>query len=435
MQTSVPRTLPGALTTHQSPPFAVPMRYMLLGVIGFGVFAIDLLAGLVHVGRGELMSPAVVSLTHVLTLASLLSFVMGAVYQLSTVAFLVPLASLRVARWNFWAYLVGLVGFLPAMATWWTTGLVVFGTWTALSIAVYATNVAVTVHHAKSRGPMQWFVEAAHLYLILAVTVGVLLALATQSPGFARWTLELLATHIVLATGGFFTFLVMGFSMKLLPMFTLSHGWTDKRARSTFLFANTALWAWILGVWMHVEMLLWLGGLAGVVTFVLYVLDVRSIIRKRMRKKIEPPIQTAMVAAGTGTTGLLLVLLTLALHRGGTGWQAVVVFYLLGWIALTVIAYSYKIVPFLIWTRRYGKQAGKEKIPLISDIINLNQSRPVYIGFTAGFMLLAISTAWLWVPGALAGGGLVAVSVFVFSIQMLRVIDIPVAVKELSTDD
>ncbi|OFW78602.1 MAG: hypothetical protein A2201_08580 [Alicyclobacillus sp. RIFOXYA1_FULL_53_8] len=70
------------------------------------------------------------------------------------------------------------------------------------------------------------FIVSAHGYLILGVSVAVLLVLADSGTvlAFNNWIGPLIASHILFAAGGFFSFLVMGFSFKLLSMFTLSHG-------------------------------------------------------------------------------------------------------------------------------------------------------------------------------------------------------------------
>ncbi|WP_029422916.1 hypothetical protein [Alicyclobacillus macrosporangiidus] len=101
MERGMPAGGPGGVVTSQSPPFTVPMRYMLLGMAGFVLFAFDLAAQSIHLSGGGALLPAVIALTHLLTLGSLLSFIMGAVYQLATVAFLIPIASERSARLNF----------------------------------------------------------------------------------------------------------------------------------------------------------------------------------------------------------------------------------------------------------------------------------------------------------------------------------------------
>ncbi|MBX5436972.1 MAG: hypothetical protein IRZ33_07120 [Alicyclobacillaceae bacterium] len=450
---------PGAVSVSQSPPLTLPIRHMLLGVLGFALFAVDLLAQSLSLGRGDALSPVVVALTHVLTLGSLLSFAMGAVYQLTTVAFLVPLASVWAARWNFWLYAAGVAGLTGSMAAWWTLGLTVFGTLTAVALYAYAGVVLATLARTQVRGPMRGFVLSAHVHLILAVTVAWAMILAVTGrggPGLARWAMPLLGTHILLAVVGFFTFLVVGFSYKLLPMFTLSHGFSIRRQPWTLALSHTGLWLAVVGLWWGgpggdgagasaaarpfawavpwagPQILDAIGALLGVAAFVNHLLDIRGILRKRMRKKVEPPIQAAIAAAAAGLLGALLAVLGFVWPRGVGAWESAVTVYLLGLITGTVMSYGYKIVPFLVWTKRYSKQAGRDSTLRIADLLNPERARPVLAGFGSGVILLAIGTELgSWVVTVL-GALLVAAAVAVFVAEVIRVVDLRQAGREWS---
>lgn len=425
------------VVTSQSPPFAVPIRYMILGVVCFGLFAIDLTLQSGSLAQGNPGAPAVVAMTHLLTLGALLSFVMGAVYQLATVAFLIPISSVPAARWNFWLYVVALAGLFASMDRWWATGFLIFGFLMVAAITMYAVVIIVSLFRTKIRDPMFGFVVSAHGYLILAISVAVLLVLADSGrvPALNNWMGPLIASHILFAVGGFFTFLVMGFSFKLLPMFTLSHGFTTGRQKWTLTLAHLALWVLIVCVWAHVTDLMWAGALLGVVAFVSQLLDVRDILKKRMRRKIEPPIRAVFAAVAGGIIGLCLLLVQLVWQRGEAGWQSVVLFYLLGVITFTVMGFAYKIVPFLVWSKRYSKPTGKGKPTLISDLINLNRAWPVLIAFGLGLIVLTGSSATEWKPGAIGGCGLVALAILTFCVQILRVIGPQKVAKELLDHD
>ncbi|MCL6597379.1 MAG: hypothetical protein K6T81_01410 [Alicyclobacillus macrosporangiidus] len=466
MERGVPAGGPGGVVTSQSPPFTVPMRYMLLGMAGFVLFAFDLAAQSIHLGGGGAFLPAVVALTHLLTLGSMLSFIMGAVYQLATVAFLIPIASERSARLNFWLYAVSVCGLIASMALWSPGGLLVFGSLATVSLYVYAILIIVSVSRSKIRGPMLWFVISAHVYLMAAVAAAWLMIASISGFGLGGVFSQLVATHILLAVGGFFTFLVMGFSFKLLPMFTLSHGFPTWRQKWTWALAHAAVCLVFIGIWAKLDALEWLGGVAGLTAFASLLFDVRDIFRKRLRKKIEPPIRSVVVAAVAGIIGVLFMLAQFGMTRGQDGWQGVVTFYLLGWVVLTLMGYAYKIVPFLIWTERYSPKASrntvpgggtgpggspasgsgsaavamspsakKEKIPVIADLIQLDRSWPVLWGFAFGVVVLSFSGVAAFAAGAVAGSIVIAVSVLWFVWQLQRVVHPKQVAKELRGHD
>jgi len=428
----------GGGVTSQSLPYAIPIRYMMLGVVCFGLFAIDLAFQAGSLAQGNPGAPAIVAVTHLLTLGALLTFVMGAVYQLTTVAFLIPISNVPMARYNFWLYFAALAGLFVSMANWWSLGFLIFGLMMVVSIYIYAIIMIVSLFQTKIRGPMYGFVVSAHAYLILAVSVAVLLVLDDSGtlPALNNWMVPLIVSHILLAGGGFFTFLLMGFSFKLLPMFTLSHGFATSRQKWTLTLAHLALWLLIAGVWTHITDLLWGGVLIGVVAFSSQLVDVRGILKKRMRKKIEAPVRAVVASVIGGILGLCLLLGQLLLQRGQAGWQSVVLFYLLGAITFTVMGFAYKIVPFLIWSKRYSKPPGKGKKPiLISDLIHLNQAWPVLIAFALGLITLTVSSAAEWRLGAIVGGVLIALAILTFCIQILRVMDPQKVRKELFERD
>ncbi len=426
----------GGIATSQSPPFTLPMRYLLLGVVGFGVFALDLAWQSTALGANRTWSPGVVALTHTLTLGSLLAFVMGAVYQLTTVAFLIPIRALRVARLNFWLYAVGATGLVVSMAQWWLVGMMVFGSLTAVSIYLYAGLIAWSIATAKTRGTMLWFVGLAHLYLAVAVTVAWLMIVSLQGGGFLAGVIEkLLWTHILFATGGFFTFLVMGFSFKLVPMFTLAHGFSGARQTWTLLFANLALWGLVAGVWVDSRLWLWGAGVVGLAAFVNHGMTLFEIVKKRLRKVVEVPLKAVLAAALVGMGAVALLLLQLGMALQAPGWQGVVALYVMGWITLSVMGFAYKIVPFLIWNQRFSKNVEKNKTPMIADLLHPHHARPALWGFTLGLLLLTVGTMADWFFATVVACVLISLSILVFCVQMLIVIHPKKVIKELTAID
>ncbi len=416
----------GGLRTSQSPPFTLPIRYMLLGILSYILFAVDLLTQLRAVQANDPGAASVVALTHALTLGALLAFVMGAVYQLSTVAFLIPVLGQKAARWNFWLYLVAFLGLWHAMQTWSSTGFLIFGSMAAIAIWVYCGIILWSLAKSRVPGPMRWFVVSAHAYLAVAVAVAVLLVLTdgNATPGLNPWMDSLIATHIILAVGGFFSFLLMGFSFKLFPMFTLSHGYAAWREKWTFGLAHIAVAALLAGVWLHTGWLMAVGALCGAGALGNHLWYLRSVMKKRMRKVLEPPIIGVVTAAALGMAALLAFTVLIALRQAQSDIQSVVSFYLWGCVTLTVMSYTYKIIPFLVWSERYGPRSGKEKVPLMSQLLPLKYSVPVFYAFAAGVAATSIAVPLRAVWAVAAGCGLVSAALIAFAVEVLYVINI-----------
>ena len=110
-------------------------------------------------------------------------------------------------------------------------------------------------------------------------------------------------------------------------------------------------------------------------------------------------------------------------------------FYLMGWVTLTVMSYAYKIVPFLIWTKRFSHGVEKGKTPLIKDMIHVERARPVVVVFLVGLITMAVSSVWQFTLGATLGAALCALAVLWFCLQMAKVLQIRKLSKELMARD
>ncbi len=421
----------------QSPPFAVPIRYMTFGIVCFGIFAMDLAFQSHHLASGDPGAPALVALTHMLTLGSLLSFVMGAVYQLATVAFLIPIANVPLARINFWLYSLSLIGLFISMSLWWASGFLLFGGLAVVALFIYAIVMLRSLTQVKVKDVMWGFVVSAHVYLILAITFAIVLLSVDSGAmnALSPWMNQLIATHILLAAVGFFSFLLIGFSYKLLPMFTLAHGYQTKWHRWTLILAHSAMLFLLLGIWSSMALFTWFGLVAGVCVIVLQAVSLKDMVRHRMRKKVEAPIHAVFYALTAGLLAIGLFSVAIVTGGGQVSWKSVVTLYLLGWVTMTMMGFAYKIVPFLIWSKRYSHHKGPGKAPVIADLVNVSQSRPVFIGFALGVVTLTAGEISMWLPLTVFGAILTAFAILLFCIQMFRVLDLKKLGKELSDHD
>ncbi|WP_206831112.1 hypothetical protein [Alicyclobacillus fructus] len=421
--TSRPLTGTGPGPVAQSPPVTLPLRYMAVGLVCFLLFACDLAW---QVNRGVLFSPgapAGVTLTHLLTLGGLMSFVMGAVYQLSTVAFLVPIASVRWARVLFYAHVVGLVGFLASFAAWWPAGIVIFGAWMAAVLYGFCGNMMVSLLRARDRGPMWRFVFFAHLHLALALAAAVTLILGDANlwPAAQAEQMAILATHILLAGGGFFGFLIFGFSYKLVPMFTLSHGYDTRYEQWAFWASLFALYALVVWSWAPSLAIGLVSALGVVAAFLTHALAVRQILKRRVRRRVEAPIRGVLAALALGVLWAMGFAWHVTSFRDAAIWRGLVPFALLGFVSLTVVSLAYKIVPFLAWTRRFAGTKRTGSSVLISHLLDVSSARFVIGGMALGATGVGLGApfgaAWL----CEAGAWMVAASLGVFAFHMSSV--------------
>lgn len=355
-----------ALAARHAPDVVLPLAHLLTGV------AAALLGGLaLLVWAPQLLAEPVgafptLAVTHVFTLGWLAMSVVGATYQVVPVVLEVRLRSERLARAGYPVLLVG-------------TGLMVAGFWTAhpslliaggasvvAALLAYAGHITLTALGAQRRARvLQRFFLAANGYLVLACVLGGLLAAAL------RWNLlraDLLPAHAVAALAGWATILAMGTAYRLTPMFALSHGHGEGAAPVVLPLAATGTLAVLAGQvlrWpptvMAAAALLPAGAVA------LFLRDQWSFLRARGRRRLDVGLRlTAMAMPYLAAAAALAWAGVAGLWRPAHG--AVIILALLGWFGCLVSGQTYKIVPFLVWYRRYAPHAGREKVPLLREM-------------------------------------------------------------------
>ena len=87
------------------------------------------------------------------------------------------------------------------------------------------------------------------------------------------------------------------------------------------------------------------------------------------------------------------------------GWEqssvlaALVLAALVGWLGQSMIGYLYKIVPFLIWQRRYGPLAGRQKVPLMREMLHERRAWvswwAINLGLIATVCAMLLHIPWL----------------------------------------
>jgi len=151
--------------------------------------------------------------------------------------------------------------------------------------------------------------------------------------------------------------LITGFSYKMLPMFYLAHGIPDRLPR-------IITWLWNAAVLAGVALFLagfptfGFGVSLGLLTLAVYAYNVYiTKVRKARHKKnpgggIRVSVYSARALAVTCSAAFALMLIA---PERATDERFLVLFawaYLWGWVAMTILGYLSKIVPFLWWTHK-----------------------------------------------------------------------------------
>lgn len=347
--------------TDTAPPLALPLTFMLSGLGGLLAALLDLvthLSALLGFAYGD---PAILAATHFLTLGFVSMVMMGALYQLVPVVLNVRLASVRLGALHYALFLPGVALLVSGF---WGAGLPVLitgGSLVVVSVGVFLYNMGRTLRRARRWDLPGWYVATSLGYLALTVILGWLLAFNFVHPFLP--VLSALPVHLTVGGIGWFTLTLMGVSYKLLPMFSLTHA-KPRYGWHAYTAINVAVWAMGVGSWWS-ELFVVGAVLSAFLGLSWYLMDMRRLWAKRLRRKADPPVYLALTGAVMGLVTAVLVAVT-----GLTGWMPILPFFLFffGWLGLSILGYLQKIIPFLVWLHRYAADIGTRPVPHMRDI-------------------------------------------------------------------
>ena len=356
-------------------PPALPIAALLAGAAallagaGWLAFAPRALLGAVN-------APSLVGLTHVFTLGFVGLVFAGTLQQLPAVMLVTDLAWPRLGLVALPLLLAGAgsvvagfaAGFAPLPLA--LGGAVVSLAWLLLLAQLVATALRRWPKDAAGQA-----LVASVAFLALTVVLGFALAGARSAPGVAAALGYPVRLHLTTGMFGAFLLGIAGAGQKLLGMFALAKGTAQWRLRLLGLLVALALLAEALAAFARLPLgprpQLLLAAAAA-----LQLLEVRAILRVRLRRRLEPPIRRYVLAHAFLPAAGLLALAGLP--------AAAAAAFLVGFVGLAVSGMLVKILSFLTWTARFAGGAGVSAgAPLLRDLFR-GELEPVTTWALAG---------------------------------------------------
>jgi hypothetical protein len=401
--------------------YALTMTHFLAALGFLGAAAAGLVWVAPELASGRYLDPRAAATAHLFTLGWITTSIMGALYQLFPIALGAPVRW----RWLGWVTLAlhgpGLLLFVggltaghgPTMLS----GAALFG----VALALFAVNAAGTLVRSRERDLTWWALAFAVFFLLATIAFGASLALNLVSFHLGGGRLTALGVHVHVALGGWVMLVILGVGRKLLPMFLLSQGVREAAARWAFGLLTAGC---LLLTVFHAYAGAWLLRAAGVLLAggtVALLVYARSHFAGRRRPSLDPGMRLAGAGLAflAAATVLGVLVGTSPSPRLATGYGFALV---AGAFTLFVAGHYYKIVPFLVWHRRYGDSAGRRAVPAVAELYDGR------IAGAAGALLVAGAAAFLvailFRSGvvAVAAAGLYTGGVAVFAGQMIALI-------------
>jgi len=400
-----------SLSLQQAPPISVPFRFFLSAPLFLLLAALILLVS----GPQALVSrwtPALLALTHLVTLGFLSMTMIGALMQMLPVLADSPMPQPRRVAWMVHIPLVAGTAMLASGLFFSQAGmldaaivLLAFALGVFLIAAAYSL-AASQVCHATTRA-----MRFAGIALMLTVGLGIALA-GTLSGYFHLPLPELVRLHMAWGLSGWVGLLVMGVAYQVVPMFQLTPAYPARLTRwlggSVFLL----LCAWSLTSLTPPLLASWGGSLAAggiAIGFAVFAGATLYLQKKRRRRIVDVTQQFWRI-------GMLSLLAAVALWGSAqlvTGIAAdsrypivLGVLFMFGFAVSVASGMLYKIVPFLVWFHLQGRLPKGSTVPNMKQIISGPAARRQMQAHMATLLLLLGSSAWpvLIYPAALALG-------------------------------
>lgn len=334
-------------------PAAVPIAALVVGALALAGAAVASLA------RPDLLlgyhgAPGMLALTHAFTLGFVGLVYAGTLQQLPAVLLVTDLSWPRLGVAALPLLGVGtvlvVVGFGLGFAA---LPLAVGGGLASLAWGALLVQLLFTARRRRSNDLAARGLVIAVAYLALTVVLGFVLAGSRTLPAIPRTIGYPVSIHLTAGLFGAFLLGIAASGQKLLSMFALAKGGAVWRLRWLTWLIHGAVLAEVL-----TRLAGWpLGGarwvlLAGAGALQLW--EVGAILRRRLRRRLEAPVQRYVVAHGFLPLAGALLLVGEA--------QAAALAFALGFVGLAVSGMLVKIVSFLSWTAGFAQQpAGVTK--------------------------------------------------------------------------
>lgn len=367
------------LATEMAPPFALVAHFFIAAIL-FLFLSASALPFLADTIEGYFISPTLAAFSHLYLLGFVMMVIFGAMYQLLPVVLEAPIFSKDFAYVQFYMYCVGLclmVGGLSVSA--WHLLIPYGSVITYLSMLIFCINVFLTFYRLESITLVGKFLLVATVFLFLSVSIGLVIGL---SLGHGLFSIDIDAwvrAHIVGTLGGFVMMVIMGVAMVLLPMFSLAHGYSQKWIESAFYFQSFGVIGVIVSLISGHERLAmpFIGSI--MCACILFLIQMAMILKSRVRKQNDYWVKNSVFALFWFTCSLIALWYNFFL--GG-------MLFFFGFLLPLIVGHIYKILPFLIWYEKFSPLVGKQKVPLLHQMIRTNIADiQTWVSFIAIFAL------------------------------------------------
>ncbi|MCB0744582.1 MAG: cbb3-type cytochrome c oxidase subunit I, partial [Ignavibacteriae bacterium] len=232
---------PNSITSVYAPPFKIVAKYFITAIISFVLLNLLLLSNYTQFS-GFHFRPIIMALTHVATLGWITMIIFGALFQLIPVVLEVKLYSEKLAEIQFWIFSIGIIGFVYSILNFGSGEIIIISAAILnLAMLIFSYNSIATLLKVNKWNLTGFYLASAIFYFFVTAIAGLLMAVNLVFPFVKINHLNYLNLHVHIAFIGWVTMVIMGVSFKLIPMFTLSHGYSLTSGKWALVIINIGL--------------------------------------------------------------------------------------------------------------------------------------------------------------------------------------------------
>lgn len=401
-----------------APPFKLISPFFILGSLfylfsSFYIFSFG-------VENLHFLDTKVIGFVHLFLLGFVMMSIFGAMAQLVPVVLEVGHFGVELFYAIWPLLLIGTIlmvfGFLLSPALLPYGGLIVL-----IAMMIFVMEIFLTMFKVKKLNIVMSSVLISNTFLFFGIIVGLIMAL-----GYAG-TIDvdiqsMLKSHVYLVIGGYVTITIMGLSVVLIPMFGLSHGFSMKPLVVSIGMMSLAVLLVVISLFTKFDILNYVGYLLAIISLLVYFYLVFTIYKTRARKENDVYARSLIFSYLSLVVSLLLGIGYLASSYEplllATGW---LMFF--GYFGFIITGHIYKIIPFLVWFERFSPLVGKQKVPMLVDMVPKKSSSAQFLFSAFGVVVIAIAIVFKSELMINAGASFLVVGAFSFVRSVLFMIN------------
>jgi hypothetical protein len=422
------------LSTKNAPSPLVVLPHFVFAAIMFLTASVVMVVAAPQLVLPYHLNPGMLTMTHLMVLGFITMIIFGSLYQLIPVVMEVKLFSEKLAQITFWLFGSGLLilvfnfweAHFGANQNWlWFE---VSGTLILTAVILFAINTLVSASRSDRMDMGNIFVITAIIYLILTVSLAILIIINFAHPFIPASVLDLLKMHLTLGLTGWFLFLVIGVSSKLMPMFLIIHKLPDYLLKYTYYLLNAGVIALATVYYFYPQpwavMLSALPILTGIILFLSYNYYA---FKHRFRKNLDTGMKLSKTAFFLLAFTVFLGVVSMVSPGFLSAFQlhidiAFIMSILFGFLTALILGQTYKTLPFIVWLQKYSAKVGKQKIPLpqeiYSDRIARLHMKTFYVAFT--FLILGELANLVWLIQA--AGAMYIITAVLYNYNVFKIV-------------